>query len=302
MKSFSVTLLMTEQCNLRCNYCYEEFSYKSPTLEILERIKALFSNLSRNYDDVHVSFFGGEPTLALKKIRQIIEHNKQISSKFSYSITSNGTLLTEQLLQGLVNDGLVQAQITLDGLGASHDAARKTRKGTGTFSKIYESLLSYRSVVGDFEVIIRVNASPGSVKDIPVLANNLVHDFGADQRFKAYIRSVGKWGGSGDDKLDTLGEEAFAKVLRAFDEVVPQRMIWRTSEKGICYAALPNHLLIYPDGRLGKCTVGIHDDLNSIGYIDDVGKVCVDAEKFSYWSRGFVSGDKHQLACPYWAQ
>jgi len=160
--------------------------------------------------------------------------------------------------------------------------------------------LSYRKAKGDFAGIIRVNASPANAADIETLAQNLVRDFRDDGRFLTFIRPVGKWGGSNDDDLAVLDQLKYGQLEHLFYSIVPESMHGKVDTE-VCYAAKPNQLLVYPDGRLGKCTVGLHDELNDIGRIEDDGSIQVDSVKFSYWSRGLRTGDASQQACPYWA-
>lgn len=300
MSSFSVTLLLTEKCNLRCGYCYERYEYKGSDERQANMIKKFFGVLSHKYDSVNVSFFGGEPMLEFRRMKEIMVHNSELNCAFSYSLTSNGTMLALTKLQELIDENLVQFQITLDGWKDSHDKARHTKIGDGTFDLIYENLLSYRKATGNFTGVIRVNASPTNADDIGQLAENIGKDFGDDPRFKTFIRPVGKWGGTNDDDLAVLDRKTYREIEESFYRVVRDTMHWKIDTE-LCYAAMPNHLLVYPDGRLGKCTVGLHDALNDIGRIREDGAILVDSEKFSFWSRGLMTGNEKQKACPYWA-
>jgi uncharacterized protein len=301
MSNFSVILLLTEKCNLRCGYCYERFELKASDSHQIDRIKSFFSVLADKYETINVSFFGGEPMLAVHRIRDVLAHNAKLNCRFTYSLTSNGTLLTLAMLQELIDANLVQFQITLDGWKKSHDLSRHTKKGGGTFDVIYENLLSYRNAVGNFTGIIRVNASPANSDDICQLAQNIVTDFEGYANFKTFIRPVGRWGGANDDHLAVLDRAAYKRIEDAFYRIVPDAMHFQV-ETDLCYAARPNQLLVYPDGTLGKCTVGLHDDLNKVGHIQDDGSLVIDSQKFSFWSRGLITGDAGQKACPYWAK
>ncbi|KAB2818934.1 MAG: radical SAM protein, partial [Candidatus Dadabacteria bacterium] len=165
MSSFSVTLLLTEKCNLRCDYCYERYEYKGSDERQADMIKKFFGVLSHKYDSVNVSFFGGEPMLEFRRMKEIMAHNSELNCAFSYSLTSNGTMLALTKLQELLDGNLVQFQITLDGWKDSHDKARLTKSGDGTFDLIYENLLSYRKATGNFTGVIRVNASQTNADD-----------------------------------------------------------------------------------------------------------------------------------------
>lgn len=302
MNTFSLTMLITEQCNLRCNYCYEKFIYKSPTKEVLNRIENLLILLSKEYDSIHISFFGGEPLLAYSKILHIMHFCNSLQSRFTYSLTTNGVYLTPEKLVKLAKNGLSQFQVTLDGGRLTHNLVRVRNQGEGTFDTIYNNLISARDIREDFIGIIRVNASVLNHKEIIPLAHLLVSDFYHDRRFKVFLRPVGKWGGENDEQLKILNAKSFNELKEKFYNILPEAMCYPEATFKICYAALPNHLLIYPDGSLGKCTVGLHDDINKVGVINSDGTISAEQSLLGYWSRGFVSRNKDQLACPYHAK
>ena len=68
--TFDLTILTTTDCNARCHYCYEKGIQKEhlslrTQQRIIDIIKEQFSRGKR----IHISWFGGEPLLALDKIK-----------------------------------------------------------------------------------------------------------------------------------------------------------------------------------------------------------------------------------------
>jgi uncharacterized protein len=66
----------------------------------------------------------------------------------------------------------------------------------------------------------------------------------------------------------------------------------------VCYAAKPNSFVIRADGRIGKCTVALYDDANTIGTLAEDGTVLIDNAKLQPWMKGFETMDLDQLGCP----
>lgn len=66
----------------------------------------------------------------------------------------------------------------------------------------------------------------------------------------------------------------------------------------ICYAAKPNSLLVRADGRIGKCTVALNDDRNTIGRVNEDGTLTLDSHLLQPWIRGLHDLDAQTLACP----
>ena len=99
---------LTENCNFNCIYCKPDPIHKPLDREDLIRFINIFANLGIE----KIRFSGGEP-LVRKDIVQIIKETKKINSIKSISITTNGYLLEENLVD-LVNAGLTSVNISID--------------------------------------------------------------------------------------------------------------------------------------------------------------------------------------------
>ena len=69
-------ILPTEQCNFRCKYCYEDFKVGKMAKFCVEGINKLISQRLPNTSNLTISWFGGEPLLALDIISNISHHIK----------------------------------------------------------------------------------------------------------------------------------------------------------------------------------------------------------------------------------
>lgn len=99
--------------------------------------------LTKNY---YLNFYGGEPLLSFDLIKKVVsflnEKNKELEKNAHYSITTNGSLLTEGIIQFL-NKHKFSVELSFDGL--AQDAQRKK----GTYKKIVlsiEELLKYPDI------------------------------------------------------------------------------------------------------------------------------------------------------------
>jgi radical SAM protein with 4Fe4S-binding SPASM domain len=127
-------LVMTEFCNLKCDYCFEhQASKRVLTLETAQTvITEAFQN--SEFDELEISFFGGEPFAAFRRIQEICEWiwSCQWSKPYICFATTNGTLV-----HGKVQDWLKQHKkkfvvgLSLDGTAEMHNANRDN-----SFSKI----------------------------------------------------------------------------------------------------------------------------------------------------------------------
>src|SRR5262249_54343890 len=113
-------LLAHENCNFRCTYCYEVFARNKMQPWVRKAIKQFVSNQTGNFKTLDVSWFGGEPTIALDVIYELsaslIDICDQHRANYISQITTNGYLLNDNVARKLIFDCKIsQFQITLDG-------------------------------------------------------------------------------------------------------------------------------------------------------------------------------------------
>ncbi len=142
---------VTENCNLRCKYCifndnyqhYRSINPREMTFETaVKGINYIFSKIKNRSDKkFNFGFYGGEPLLNLKLIRQIIEYTKETFKEWElfYNLTSNLTALTDSALDFLIEHN-ISLSISLDGDQANHDAKRVFADGTGTHETVLKNL------------------------------------------------------------------------------------------------------------------------------------------------------------------
>ena len=74
-KANSVTLNVTNNCNLDCVYCFEKekTSAMMPPEIAIEAIDKMYNKL-KGREAFTINFFGGEPLLNWKTIKAVIDH------------------------------------------------------------------------------------------------------------------------------------------------------------------------------------------------------------------------------------
>ncbi len=95
-------LMLTEECNHRCDYCFVEGKNPSNPMN-RETARAAVDFLfqrSREKAELKILFFGGEPMLAFDLIRDIALYVEKKTAatgkKVSFDMTTNGTLFDEE--------------------------------------------------------------------------------------------------------------------------------------------------------------------------------------------------------------
>jgi uncharacterized protein len=146
----SITFQMSQNCNLRCSYCpfsdnsiYNSRSHNSKniTWKIIKKgIDFLVSN-SKNADNLHISFYGGEPLLVKDLIIYAMDYaRKQINGKIiNFGMTTNGTLLDDNFAKAIKGYNM-SIIISFDGPKEIHDSNRKFINGKGSFEVICKNV------------------------------------------------------------------------------------------------------------------------------------------------------------------
>lgn len=172
----NVTLWLTDRCNLRCKYCYENdtHSIHDMTSEIACQAvnfmkKQLFIT---NEKILKVFFHGGEPLLNYEVIPQIIEMiNASINSKVKiiYGITTNGTIINDNIIDYLTAN-INKLSVSLDGSKETHDKYRVTSTGHSVYEEAIKFFQAARRNRSD--VCARMTYRADTVSS---LFNNVVH-------------------------------------------------------------------------------------------------------------------------------
>lgn len=151
----SMTLGITEECNLRCRYCVYSDAYtlsRKPSnvmMNFKTAKKALDWYISmimegREYNPVRkpaIGFYGGEPLLNFDLIKKCVHYLKTTYPEldFHYSLTTNGTLLNKEKEDFLREHGFF-ISISIDGPREEHDRNRVYPDGEGTFTDVMKNV------------------------------------------------------------------------------------------------------------------------------------------------------------------
>lgn len=163
----SITLQVTQQCNLRCKYCtysgsYVNRSHADKMMNISTAKKAIdfFIGHSQNSKILNVGFYGGEPLLAFNIVKESIKYavEKAEGKKITFNITTNATLLREDIVE-FFEEYDVDLMISLDGPRKIQDKNRQFAKsGTGTFDVIMDKMKFIKEKFPEYYKKITFNA------------------------------------------------------------------------------------------------------------------------------------------------
>ena len=132
---------ISNDCNLRCKYCYAAGGSYNGTREIMS-IETLHRTLDMFYKTFakieNIQLFGGEPTMNIPAIKYTCEYVKRNSYETSVGFVTNGTIMSEELFE-LIKSYNIQVTVSID-IDSIHDLVRPYTSGKGSLTAIQANL------------------------------------------------------------------------------------------------------------------------------------------------------------------
>lgn len=285
-----LTIMPTEGCNFRCTYCYESHDSVNITERMLNQIRNYITEQAPNSKNVHIGWFGGEPTLCKNVILEMSSFIQKLQERYTFkydaNMTTNGYLLDCESFQQYYKSGISSYQITLDGW--NHDVTRPHVSGNGTLSTILENLKSISLLPEDyqFNVTIRYNILDGD-QDFSWY-DFLYEQFGTDARFSIAVATVTDWGGETVKTLNILKKDKKEAIRTLHEEYLdkigmPRKGKVKSAFSDVCYASCPRGFIFRADGKIEKCSIVLNHPKNQVGVIDTKNGVVLDDVACKHW-------------------
>ena len=153
---------LTNRCNLRCKYCYQEKCDQDISFDDIKNL--INYQLQRNEKSSLINFFGGEPLLRKDLIKDTINYIKSLNEelKFYYGITTNGTLIDDEFINLVKKNNFTHVAYSFDGGKETQNLNRVFANDEGTFNIVeanVKKLLSNIDNVVAMPVITKNNIS-----------------------------------------------------------------------------------------------------------------------------------------------
>lgn len=261
-QDYFLMIYPTQDCNLKCWYCYENhvpnsFMKKEIHQKIINHIKKIVTK--KEYNSLHVTFFGGEPllnndTIALPLLEEIKCICDEVNVPFHCFFVTNATLLSEEVILKLQKFNPM-FQITLDGNRKKHNSVRAFKSSdSGSFDTIINAfkLISEHIPLTNPQVesvaIIRINYDNSTLKSIDEIIDGIKD---LDKRkFVIHLERVWQTKDKINDEQKKLLKNAIRKLsLLGFR--VGHGIFGRRSYS--CPAEICNYAIINYDGLVYKC-------------------------------------------------
>lgn len=277
VKVIGLQILPVSGCNFKCSYCYE--SSREPIELMTENvmddiIKFVRNTLKPSTEYLNISWFGGEPLLAIDRIEYLSEAFIKISEennlKYNATIISNGYLLTRKNVDRLLRCGVVGCQVTIDGPEEIHDRRRMLKNGGKTWKRIVDNLK--HSLSKSLSMVVRINIDKTNIGYIESLFSDFKR-IGIFDKVSFSLGLVTKFGKVCKSVEDTLLTREKAKDIVEKKKILElmdgsKNLVVRPYPDLVgCVAAAKNSFVVGKDGELYKCAKTVGDTDETCGHI-----------------------------------
>lgn len=285
-RKFQLMVFPTQDCNLKCWYCYE--SHKQNTKmspEVMERIYLYVENqlLNNSFDSFQMSFFGGEPLLYFDEIvfplANRIKHLIESAGKqFVSFYVTNASLINKQTIDKIVTLN-PRLQITLDGVKEKHDKVRIWKKNNApTYNTIIAAIkeLARRDELANFAITLRINYDNETLNNL----YGLMEDLADVNKTKLHVHFERVW--QTVDLVDNKQQELLLNALIEFTKkgFVVNQGAFRQKDYS-CPAECYNYAIINYDGSVHKCNGRTLTKESTCGQLTSAGQIEWDRNKIA---------------------
>jgi uncharacterized protein len=276
-RKFHASVVLNLDCNLACPYCFEEgvrgrhymsFETADCLVEMIER-----HHLSHGRR-VSLDFYGGEPLLSRDLIGSISERLQKSSSEkglpYSFSLVTNGTILTRSVAEELKVLGMKNAKVTLDGPREIHDLSRPFASGRGSS---YDVIVRNIGQVWDLvDLQLGGNFTRENYREFPRLLDELLAADITPEKLRAvtFNQVIGRIGGAGipdySSACNCTDEKwLYEATLFLREETIRRGFAVTKPGPAGCMVEFDNDLVVNIDGALYRCPAFVGRDGFAVG-------------------------------------
>ncbi|MGE3921282.1 MAG: SPASM domain-containing protein [Gammaproteobacteria bacterium] len=278
-KFMSLTIAPTMGCNFNCSYCFEDEKVRSDYTFMSSDTQSKLVEFVTKHVELYgtqrldVTWFGGEPLLALTVIKNLSENMLSLCEKnninYSASIVTNGYKLDKETVVILKKLKITEAQVTIDGPEVIHDNRRVLKGGLGSFKKIITNLATVSNKIA---IVLRVNVDKQNYRYLEKMVTEVTQHI-PKNNLKIYLAPV---------HVDPNSNHVYQPGLsQKFFSEVDEKFLMHGAKEGINFGKKPKLIsnacgadqeysyMIGPHGELYHCWEDFGNNALKVGSLSD---------------------------------
>jgi len=209
---YNITLIVTEDCNLRCSYCFEpEKRKRAMDFSVARCALDKLLSVDNGFKWVNIEFSGGEPLLNFGLIREVFYYVKKKTEtdhrKITFNVGTNGTVLTEEMRKWFSKFSCISIGLSLDGTKEVHDLNR-----SGSYDAVMQNIDFFKR----YDVPVKMTIGPATINR---LSESIIHIHSLGFNVEANVVFEDAWGNPEEKSilLKTYAKE-LEKLVDFYDQ------------------------------------------------------------------------------------
>ncbi|KKR75432.1 MAG: Radical SAM additional 4Fe4S-binding domain protein [Parcubacteria group bacterium GW2011_GWE2_40_8] len=299
-------LLLTDACNLACDYCFienqipEEQSRIFMSTETAKKSIDFFAEAIKRHPDYFekkktIIFYGGEPLMNKKVFMEAIKYIAHLKEKgslpksLSINMVSNGLFFTSELAD-FIREKKVNVSISIDGEKIATNLHRRDFYGEPIFDRVMKKIKLLKSK--DIPVGISCTINEETIKNQKSTIEFLINEIGV-KGLGFNILARGHSIKLRED-YETRAAEFIINAYKIFREkgIYEDRIMRKInsfSKQKIhpydCAAGGGRQLVVAPDGQVGICHGYIGSRKHFVGTVFDNELIVEDTPTYKEWKK-----------------
>lgn len=290
---YSIDLTTTDDCNFNCSYCFEHGyfnkNYFSQQELFITRINELLDSdfFNSDYDLLGIGFWGGEPTLNEKLIKEIVSYYST-NDKVKFFIYSNGSniepymdILQHYSKQAIHGHPKLCIQMSYDGMPVQ-DICRKTTDNRLTSNLVRNNILKLYAL--EIPCVIKSTITPETFKYLPEARRDILA-LTETVNNKNFFRSSNYFPTIDYYNLDKYTpeeiEQYYKELKKSLLEIAKEEITfykennnrfffaWFNPNRALCCAGRDMVCINY-DGNIFKCHGSVYEDESGEHFLTDL--------------------------------
>lgn len=272
-----VYLIVSEDCNLKCKYCFIEGEAKFKSFEKMNFMTAkIFADKYQEYctkekiTDPNIIFYGGEPLTNFECIKNFVNYCNQHNYKFKFSMVTNSLLINIDIVEFLKKNN-ISVGISIDGPKHINDINRIQKDNSGSYDLILDKINLLNLYDVNFSLSFTVS------KDVLLNKKDVINWIGKigvkniNFNLLLFTSYDSTWQEYYNDATEFI-IEVYEKYhdFGLFDDRINRKIqaLQTSSFKfSDCAALTNNQLTIKPNGSITSCQGNLKTDRNLLGNI-----------------------------------
>lgn len=222
----ALCLNVAHKCNMKCRYCFAaqgDFGRGESLMSVEVGRQAIDFLLEQSggIGRVEVDFFGGEPLLNFRLVRDLVAYGNEQAARrgkqIHFTLTTNASLLNNEIIDFILENEL-SVVLSLDGRQKTNDLNRVLKNGNGTYEMVLPRIKEL------------VNREPASYYVRGTFTRETL-DFAEDFRHLADMgfNSISLEPAVGADKDFAIKEADLPEILLQYEKLA--ELVWHYHQK-----------------------------------------------------------------------